>query len=159
MQKKNQQFSLLRVVQSDYAAFLSLMFPTVAWAIYIAIANFGYFPAFRGHEALGSEAAPFFLYAGLVTTVICVPLFVWRLHFFRTLYRHGVQVMGCITSVSFQRDRGRIEYSYMREGKTYSSYAAVMKTARTRGLAPESDVTLLVDQSNPQRSLIFDLYV
>jgi hypothetical protein len=135
------------------------MLPAVTWTIYIVIANLGYFPALRGHEALGSKATPFFLHAGLVTTLIGILLFVWRLHFFRTLYRHGVQVAGCITSVSFHRDRGRIEYIYLCEGRTYSSCAAVMKTARTRGLAPETAVTLLIDQSNPQRSLIFDLYV
>lgn len=159
MQKQNQQFSLLRVIQSDYVVFLSLMLPAVTWTIYLVIANFGYFPALRGHESLGSEATPFFLYAGLVTTIIGVLLFVWRLHFFRTMYQHGIQVVGYITSVSFIRDRGRIEYTYLCEGKTYCNYAAVMKTARTRGLAPETAVTLLVDQSNPQRSLILALYV
>lgn len=159
MQQKNQQFSLLSVVQSDYATFLALISPTVTWTIYIALANWGYFPGLRGREALGSEAAPFFLYAGLVTTLIGILLFVWRLHFFRTLYRHGVQVVGCITSVSFMRDRGRIEYIYMVEGETYSSCATVMKTARTRALMPETPVTLLVDHINPQRSLLVDLYV
>lgn len=50
---------------------------------------------------------------------------------FRTLYAHRVEGVGYITSVWFFRDRGRIEYSYMCEGKTYNSYAAVMKTAHT----------------------------
>lgn len=159
MQQKKKHLSLVRVVQSDFAAFLALAAPIVTWAIYIVIAYLGYFPAWGRHESLGSESAPFFLYASLVTTLIGVPLFLWRLHFFRSLRDRGVPVAGYITGVLFHRDRGRIEYDYTYQDKSYSSYNAVMKTARTRSLPPASAVTVLVDPNNPQRSFILDLVV
>lgn len=78
MEQKKKHLSLVRVVQSDFVAFAAVATPIVIWAIYITIAYFGYFPGFRRHEAVGSEAAPFFLYASLVTTLIGLPLFPWR---------------------------------------------------------------------------------
>jgi hypothetical protein len=159
MEQKIQQPSLLRIVQSDFIALLALGFPAVVWVIYIATAYFGLFPDLRGRDPLSGADAPFFLYLGIVTMVVGVPLFIWRVRSFQALFSQGAQVMGRITTVSFFRDRGRVEYTYTYQGKTYSGYNAIMKTARTQALQPDIEVILILDRNNPKRALIRDLYV
>ena len=158
MEQKSRQLPLLRVAQTDYIAFLALGFPGVIWVIYIAVAYFGFFPDLRGREPLTGAAAPFFLRLGIITTLVGVPLFIWRVRSFQALFAQGAQVAGRITSISFFRDRGRIEYTYTWEGKTYKGYNAVMKTKRTQALEPGTEVILIVDKNHPQRALIRDLY-
>jgi len=159
VEQKTRQPSLLRIIQSDYTALFALGFPAVAWVMYIAIAYFGFFPGLRGRDPLTGADAPFFLYLGIITTLVGVPIFIWRVRSFQTLFAQGVQVTGRITSVSFFRDRGRVEYTYTYEGETYNGGNAIMKTGRTQALQPDTEVVLIVDRSNPKRALIRDLYV
>lgn len=151
--------SPFRIAQTDYVAFLALAFPAVFWVIHIATAYFGFFPDLRGREPLTEAAAPFFRHLGIITTLVGVPLFVWRVRSFQALFAQGVPVMGRMTSVSFFRDRGRVEYTYAYEGRTYNGYHVVMKTKRTQALRPDTEVMLIVDRSNPKRALIRDVYV
>jgi hypothetical protein len=160
MRSENLRPSPFRVLQSDFIALGSILFPAVMWGMYIVIAYFGFFPGFRGHDPIqGSEGAPAFLYLGIITTLIGVPLFVWRWRSFQSVFARGRVVTGRIASVSFSRDRGRVEYSYEYSGQRYHGGNAIMKTKRTKALQEGDEVELIVDPENPKRALIRDLYV
>jgi len=153
------QPSLLGIIQLDTVALLALLFPLVIWGIYIATTYFGFFPGLGGRDPLTGADAPLFLYLGLIATVVGIPLLLWRVRSFQSMFRRGIQVRGRITDVSFYRDRGRVEYSYTYEGQTYAGGNAVQKTGRSEALQPGGEVTLLVDPEKPQRAVIRDLYV
>lgn len=159
MERNIQKPSVLRIIQSDYTALFAVAFPVIAWVIYVATAYFGFFPGLRGRDPLTGASAPFFFYLGLVTTLIGVPVFIWRVRSFQALFARGVEVPGRVASISFYRDRGRVEYAYTYEGNTYQGGNAIMKTGRTKALQPGDEVVLIVDKDNPKRALIRDLYV
>lgn len=151
--------SMFRIVQSDYLTGLSILVVVVFWGMYVAIAYFGFFPGLRGRSPLTGSDAPFFLDLSIIATLIAVPLIIWRIHSFHSIFVRGVEVTGRITSISFFRDRGRVEYTYVYQGKSYESGNAIHKTGRTKTLQPDSEITLVVDRENPKRALIRDLYV
>ncbi|TEU11420.1 MAG: DUF3592 domain-containing protein [Anaerolineales bacterium] len=159
MGQEIRQPSPLRIIQSDYVALLAALFPIVSWVMYVATAYFGFFPGLRGRDPLTGADAPFFLYLGIITTLIGIPLLVWRIRSFQAMFTRGVEVPGRITNISFYRDRGRVEYAYTYQGQTYQGGNAVRKTGRTKALQPGGEVVLIVDRDNPKRALIRDLYV
>jgi len=156
---KKSKPALIRIVQSDYIALLGVLLPLVFLAMYIAIAYFGYFPGLRGRDPIqGTEGAPLFLYGFIITLLIGVPVVIWRFKSIQNAFLNGMEVAGKIESISFFRDRGNVVYSYEYQGKSYSGGNAIMKTARTRALAPGMEIILVVYKNDPQRALIRDLY-
>ncbi len=153
--------SLVRIILSDYIAFLAVLFPLVFWGIFIATAFFGGAPALRGRggrDPIPPEAAPFFLYASLIVTLLGVAILIWRIRSFQSVFTRGVSVPGRILRVSLARDRGRVEYQYSYQDQTYRAAHAVHKAGRARALRPNDAVTVVVDPENPRRAFIHDLY-
>lgn len=150
--------SIFRIIRTDYAALLAVLFPLVIWGMYVATAFFGFFTGLRGREPLTASDAPFFLYFSLIVTLLGIPLLIWRIHVIRAIFIRGIEVPGKIMSAHFSGSRGRLEYAYIFRGQTYRSGHAVQKTKQVRGLQPGYDVTLVVDPNNPGRALIRDIY-
>ena len=151
--------SPFRVIRTDYAAMLALLFPVVIWGMYVATAFFGFFPGLRGREPLTASDAPFFLYFSVIVTLLGIPLLIWRIHVIRAIFIRGIEVPGKIMSAHFPGSRGRLEYAYIFRGQTYRSGHAFQKTKQIRGLQPGDDVTLVVDPNNPGKALIRDICV
>jgi hypothetical protein len=63
-----------------------------------------------------------------------------------------------VVRVSFYRDRGRVEVVYMFQGERYLSRNIVVKNKTTRALVEGMPVIVLVDQGNPRRAFIRELY-
>jgi hypothetical protein len=159
MQSSSSKASIVRIIQSDYIAMVAALAPAVLIAMYVAISYFGFFPGLRGRDPIqGSEGAPFFLYGSIVALLVAVPVVMWRVKSIQDVFAKGVEIPGEITNVSFYRDRGRVEYTYSYQGQAYSGGNAVMKTGRTKALTPGEEVTLIVDQHEPRRAVIRDLY-
>ena len=152
--------SIVRIVQSDYLALLGILLPVVSLIMYIAVAYFGYFPGFRGHDPIqGSEGAPLFLNLFVGGLLIGVPLAIWRIHSIQQLFAKSVEVSGQVTALEFYKDRGRVEYTYAYQGQSYSGGNGIMKTGKTQALRPGTQVVLLVNPDEPKRALIRDLYL
>ena len=66
MDQARQQPSLVRIIQSDYLALLSVVVPVVMWVLYLAGEYFGFLPGFRGREPNPGARAPFFLYLAII---------------------------------------------------------------------------------------------
>ncbi len=152
--------SIFRIIQSDFLAMLGILVPAVSLLMYIAVAYFGYFPGFRGHDPIqGTDGAPLFLYMFLAGIVIGLPLAYWRIRSILEMFSRNVEVVGQITGISFFRDRGQIQFTYNYFNQAYSGVTAIMKTRRTEQLQRGQEVILLIDPNDPKRALIRDLYV
>jgi hypothetical protein len=155
----NPKPSFFRVIQTDFIALAGVLVPAVFLVMYISIAYFGYFPGFRGHDPIqGTEGAPFFFYAFIVTAVVGIPLTAGRFRSIQNLFLNGAVVIGKVEGVYFHRDRGSIDVRYEYNGKSYLKANPIMKTARTKSLAPGMEVALVVNKDDPNRALIRDLY-
>jgi hypothetical protein len=96
---------------------------------------------------------------GIVTVLLGLPLFVWRIRHIRAFFTRGIEVTGQILDSWFFRGRGRVEYTYTYHDQTYRSSSAINKTAQTAILERGDEVVLMVDPHDPKRALIRDLYV
>lgn len=152
--------SLIRMIQSDYLALLGVLVPIVSFVLYVSVAYFGFFPGFRGHDPIqGTEGAPLFFYLFIAGFVVGIPLATWRIHYIQQMFAKCEAVFGHVTSLSFFRDRGNVQYTYTFKDQEYHGANAIMKTARTQQLESGSQINLLVDPENPARALIRDLYI
>jgi hypothetical protein len=152
--------SIWRIVQVDYIACLAVLFPLVVWVLSAILYYTGDLPGVRGHDSISAaEGLPFFLYMGLIATAIGVPVLVWRVRVLLRLFARGQEVVGRLISIGFFRDRGRIDYAYDYQGRTFQGGNAVMRTGRTTALSVGAEVVLLVDPAHPHRAVIRDLYL
>jgi hypothetical protein len=148
----NHSPSFFSIVQADYVALLSFLFPIAMWGLFI----------FNRYIASGpdrADAASFFLRLAIAATVIGIPLLIWRIRTFQAHFARGVEVAGKVTGIGFRRDRGRIEYAYSYQGQTYHGANAIHKISKTRYLKPGDEVALLVDPDNPKRAFVRDIYI
>lgn len=159
MQNDAARPSVFAIIRSDVVALVGLLIPAVCLAMYLATDVFGFFPGLRGRDALDRNDAPFFLYLGLAAAAVGIPLFLWRVRNFQSLFSEGAPVRGQVTNVQFSRDRGRVDYVYQYEGVPYSGWNAISKNKRTQGLEVGEAVTLLVSKGNPKKAVIRDIYV
>ena len=159
MEKVSMQPSIFRIIQSDYTACLAVMASLVVWGMYIATEYFGFFPGLGGRNPLTGEDASFFLILGIITTLIFTPRLIWRIRSFQIIFSRGIEVSGHITNIRFNRDRGRVEYTYTYQGQTYQAGNGVFKTKRTKAIQQGDEVVLMVDRDNPKRAIIRDIYL
>ena len=145
----SQTASILKIIQTDYAAFLAILVPVVLWGLYGMLLVMGRTPA----------TLQVFLTASAVITLVGVFVLVWRIQTIRALFRDGVQTAATISNIFFYRDRGRIDYGYTFEGQKYLSRNAVHKVKQIQALSVGEQVAVLVDRNNPKRACIRDLYL
>jgi|SRR5687767_11787428 len=144
---QSQRPSLLRVISTDYASFLSVLFP-------IVFGGFSIYFFFTGNDAVR-----LFLPLAIVATVIGIPVLVQRYRIISSVFAEGAQTEGTVTGLSFFRGRGRAEYSYTFQGEKHVSSNAINKNSRTRKLRVGEAVTVLVDRNNPKRAFIREIYL
>jgi len=150
---------LARIIWTDYTAFLSLLFPLMAWVIYLLVAGFRSPFGEAGETAVTAQEILRLLYICLALSLVCLPLLAWRVLIIRSVFSHGLEARGQIDSVFFNRDRGRIQYTYTFQGQTYTSGAALHRTRKTKTLQAGDQVILVVDRDKPRRAFIRDLYL
>jgi hypothetical protein len=151
--------SITQIIKNDYGALLALLLPVAMWGLYMATGYFGFSFGRSGRSTVKAGDAPVFLVAALVATLIGVSFFIWRIRSFQSLFANSEEIIGWIVSVSFVKDRGRVEYTYTVQGQSYVSGNAIHKTRATEALIEGDEVALIVDRANPKRAVIKDLYV
>ena len=143
-----------RIVRRDYAAFVLFLLPLVFWGLFLFVAVTGFLP--RGPEARTVPPAFFPLMAAVdaALTLVLGTLFVRRVRGIRRILETGTECEAVVTSASFFRDRGRVEFTYEVGGKPYRSGCAVFKTPATRALGEGDRLTIVVDPERPDRALL-----
>lgn len=151
--------SLWWIILSDYLAQLAVLFPLVMWGIYVAAAVIG-LPALKpGRPPLTAEDSPQLLYMAVIFTIVGIPALIWRFRRFQSLFDCGQEVEGRVVRVWFYRGRGRVEFEYAYQDRLFKRSQAIASNRRTRRLRTETEVTVVVDPSNPGRAAIRQLYV
>jgi len=144
-----QQASIFRIVVVDYAALIAVLLPLAIWGVYLFIA------LSQGPE----KVAGVFTAIALGLTAVGGAAVVWRIYLIRSVVNDGLEVPGVICSLSFFRDRGRVEYIYTHQGQRYQSGNAINRSPLTSRLRQGDATTLVVDRNRPERAFIRDLYV
>ncbi|MHB0954748.1 MAG: DUF3592 domain-containing protein [Pirellulaceae bacterium] len=144
--------SIVKIISADYTALVLVLVPIVTWGLYVAILT-----GLVGGE-FGPGAGPVFLGMAAVSSVVCIPLLIWRLSIIFAMFRHGVPAKGEITRAFFYKDRGRVEYKYTFDGQQYQAGNPLHKTAKARALKEGDEIDLLVNPAKPNKAIIPDLY-
>jgi hypothetical protein len=139
--------SLKRIIDVDYTAQVSVLFPPVSWGICLVLTILQ-----------GSDFA-FSSITALAVTIISLSVLIWRVRTLYSVFADGFEVPAIIHSVSFFRGRGRVEYVYTYQGQKYLSGNAVQKTRWAEALKVGDQVIVVVDRKKPKRAFIRDLYL
>lgn len=148
---------LSRIISTDYTALLGAILPLVGVLLWIGNKFFGFPSRWRGREIQQGDST--FLWIAAAMVIVGVLLLLWRIHTFQSLFIAGHRVPGRVTTVSFFRDRGRIEYEYQYAGASHHAGNAIHKNKRTMAIQQGMPVTIVVDPANPKRTILLDLYV
>jgi len=146
----------MRVIWTDYPAFMAAFTPAVAWIVcfFLTVPRDA-----TTHRAYATPLAGTVLLAlAVVTTVTGIPVVVWRLVKIRRLFLGGEEARGNIKRVTFFRDRGLVEFNYMFNGKPYYTRSYLHRNRETRALEHATRVALLIDPANPEQAIIRDIY-
>jgi hypothetical protein len=139
-----QRPALLRILYTDYLAFMALLFPAVFWIILLF-----------GRTAQDA----YMFYITVAMTAVAIPLLLWRIFFFIKMFDTGVETPAVIQGMSFYRSRGRVGYTYTFNGAQYAAQDVIFKIGRVKEFASGEEVVALVDPNNPKRAIIKKLYL
>lgn len=152
--------TILKIIQVDYIASLTVTFPLVTWGLYLAISYFGFLPSLRGRGPMQAEEnAPIFFALGIAALVIGIPVLIWRVRLIQGIFVSGAKVTGRITDIIFHKGRGRIRYAYDYEDQTYQTGNAIQKNKKTRAVQFGDEVLVAVDPLNPKSAFVQELYI
>ena len=149
-----------RILKNDYPSLLMLICIGVIWVAAIGGGIFGFLPKRRGGGTVEVDSTMMMIL--IVVAVIVTLMLGWlaakRIDDIKRVIRVGPEVKGHIQSITFFKDRGRVEYEYQHKGQTYQSGNAIWKNRKTTRLQNGDEITLIVDPKNPSRAFIASLY-
>jgi hypothetical protein len=160
MDTNRYKFSLPRFLWIDYAAYNTILFPVVLWAItgFLAILNSR--AVWQGAKAGSiSSSIQVVSYVAILLSLVCIPLVLIRLRLFWSIYKGGFEIQGRITQTLFQRDKGQIFITYRHKEYEYKARIVVHKTGLTQLLKKDQKVMLVALPKDPKQVFIRDLYL
>lgn len=113
-------------------------------------------PFFRRNTQFGpievfSVALPLSLLAG---GFLC-----WRVARIHWFFARGLRLPARILDLRIVRDRGRLEFAYNLNGRTFCAWTPVHKNRQVLKLRPNQEVEVLVDPDRPTKAIVYHLYV
>ena len=149
-----------RILKNDFPSLLMLIFIGVMWVLAIAGGVFGFLPKRHGGGVIEVDSTMMIIMiviAGVVTI-----LFGWlaskRIGNIKRVISSGPEVKGRIQGIGFIKDRGRVEYEYDYNGRSYRAGNAIWKNRETTRLHDGDEICrLIVDLDNPSRAFIASL--
>lgn len=139
--------SLVRVIQTDYYAFLSVLLLGIMWGMYAIF------------QTLNLTTSMESFYGALVLTVLDLLVVIWRYNSVHTLFNNGIELSATIVDLWFFRGRGRVDYTFTCRNHEFISGNDITPNGRTRSLREGDRVTIYVDPENPQRAVIRELFL
>jgi hypothetical protein len=149
-----------RILKNDYPSLLMLMFIGLVWVLPIGGGVFRFLREDRGGDdfEVGSTTIIVFVVTAVAVTIVFGWLASKRIRSIKRIIRTGSEVEGRIQSIGFVKDRGRVEFEYDYDGRTYQGGSAIWKNRETSQLQDGDEVTLVIDPENPSRAFIASLY-
>ena len=149
-----------RILKNDYPSLLMLIFIGVIWALAIAGGVFGLLPKHRGGGTFEVDSTTMIIL--LLIAVVVTTIFGWltlkRIGDIKRIISSGPEVNGCVQSISFIKDRGRVEYEYEYNGQSHHAGNAIWKNRETIKIQEGDEVVLIIDPEKPSRAFIASLY-
>lgn len=138
--------SLFRVIQIDYYAYMSVLLPGGFWLIMVFMTTI---------QAANLDRAT---YVGIILTIFGLIALAWRYMQAARLLSSGKEVTGTIQRTWFFRDRARITCVYTFKGQKYQASQPARLNRRMMALKIGDRVRLVLDEKNPRRFLIRQLF-
>jgi len=152
--------SLRKIILNDYAAFLLAIGGPISLVIPAFTAAFGFIPNIRNRG--GNEVGPEFIVGmwavAVLVTVFLFWLLVRRIARIKDVVTNGVRARAKVLWISFDKDRGRVEYEYAYQGLEYLRGTAIMKNKETEAIRIGDEIEVAFDHSAPKRAFIPRLY-
>ncbi len=154
------RISTLKVIKNDLGAFLL----TIVGPVFLIISGYaavtGGIPQFRrrGGGSVDPETATALFAASALLTVILFLLLFWRISRLKRILRTGPRAKALVTGIGFVKDRGRIEFRYVHDGRQHDTGCAIMKNATTQALTKGTQIEVAIDPAKPGKALIIELF-
>ena len=148
--------TLMTILWADFPAFMAAVFPMVVAILAIILAFAGDIPDPRGGEDLSNEDLPYLLGFGVILTLLCIPLLVFRVRRVRRLLRTGHETPGTITAARLSRNGSRLKYQFEYASKKHDK--SLLIPFWIENIEEGDEVTVVVDPARPRRAIIKDLY-
>ena len=139
--------SLLKIIRTDYWAFLLAMFSVIFPAIYIYdyLRSGEFIPNFN-LISIGFLGLSVF---GLISRCISII----------TIFNSGWEVKATVSEIGFFRGRGYIKYIFPFQNGRYVGVMNVMKNKATSQFRVGDEVIVIVSRDDPKKSFIRDLFI
>lgn len=138
--------SIIRIIQTDYYSFLSVIFLLILWSVFAIT------------QILKLESPAGAIYVALALSLFAIVVIIWRYQTIQSLFSTGVETIATITEVWFYRGRGRINYAYTYRGREILTGDDVVPTNKSKSLRTADRIKVLIDPENPDRTIICDIY-
>jgi hypothetical protein len=150
-----------RILKNDYFSMLMLVLIGVTWFLAIFANTLGFIP--KRHMVGTMPTAPSMNHALLVIAIaismLCGWLTIRRWGDIKRVIQTGPEIKGRILRIRFYRDRGRVEYKYEYQGRTYKAGNGLCKNRETTQLQAGDEIVLILDPEKPSRAFIASLYL
>ena len=137
--------SILRILNADFYAGISLAAPVFLWIGYFLLGIF--------------QKLPWLWWVCVASIPIGIGLSVYRCWMIFSIFEHGEQVDAILSGAWFRKERGWVEFDYTYQGEAHHSGCSVMKTDRSVHLEKGQTVTLVFDPRKPKQIFVRDLFV
>ena len=154
------EISTLKVIKNDLGAFLL----TIIGPIFLIISGYaavtGGIPSFRGRGGgtVDSETGTALFVGAAILTVLLFLLLFRRISRLRRILSSGPRAQALVTGIEFVKDRGRVEFRYVHDGRQHDTGCAIMKNQSTEALTKDAKIEVAIDPANPGKALIVQLF-
>lgn len=140
--------TLWKMIEADYAAWLSVVVPVVLWIFFL----FLYFTKIGGPD-ITNMISPISVVTAIALTGLAIRYTMLRAHFAK-----AELVPGKIVRYMHLQDIGRVIYTYTFGRQDYRTVNFVHNSIRTIHLERLEEIRVAVNPDRPQSALIYDLY-
>jgi hypothetical protein len=155
------RYKFINQLKNDYVTGVSLIFPVVFWLIYSFQKIFGFVLDIRRHRPqlieMDASSSVFFFWLTVIISMFFLSLLLYRSISIRKLCNYGSLTDAIITSSSFYKDRGRIEFKFEIDKINYNTGNPVFKNKETNVIKKNDVMEIIYNQKKPKKAFIIKL--
>jgi hypothetical protein len=149
IEKSTRDFSIKRLIENDYTTGFFTYAIFIVWIMYFIFLMLD----------LSFLDASSFKIIPILTTGIGIPFLMWRIYFFRKMYKCGVETTGTIVFAAYLGRGDRVIYEYSFQNKKYKTGNGLAPVFLSEnGYKVGDEIILLVNPKKPKKAVIKDIY-
>lgn len=150
---------VMRILETDILAYLALLLILFVWFVTLIVEFREAIPLLQNRETFLQGRVDFYFVESALFTLPALAVLVWRILRVRGIFRRGRPVTGQISRLWVRREWVHVRYVYLVQGQRFEVRQFLLKNRRLLTMRAGTTITIRVDPTNPQRSLIQDLYL